>query len=216
MTRGKITADIIEVSKELHRKNLLAATDGNISSRLDDGKVLITPSGHSKSRIKPEQMALVDADGSVLDGNPSSELLMHLKVYELCPQAKFVIHAHPPTAVAWSIARPELKELPAECFSEVILALGSIPFVPYARPGTKDMAVNLIPFLPDYRVMILSRHGGLSWGEDLQEALNGIERLEHSCEMLWKAQTLGGINPLPEEELKFLRNKRKEIGPRTL
>ncbi|MFZ9001502.1 MAG: class II aldolase/adducin family protein [Bacteriovoracaceae bacterium] len=216
MTRDKIILEIIETSKELHKKNLLAGTDGNISSRLDDGKILITPSGLPKSKIRPDQMALIEKDGTVLEGKPSSELSMHLKVYELCPEAKFVIHAHPPTAVAWSIARPELKELPADCFSEVILALGSIPFVPYARPGSNEMGTNLAPYLPNHRVMVLSRHGGLSWGESLEEALNGIERLEHSSEMLWKAHTLGGITPLPKEEITFLKNKRKEIGPKTL
>ena len=212
----EIRSDIIEVAKELHRRNLLAAADGNISARISDDEILITPSGIPKSKVLLEQMAVVTLEGKVLSGKPSSELLMHLKVYQTCPEAKFVIHAHPPTAVAWSIARPDLKELPSECFSEVILAVGAIPFVPYARPGSEDMGNHLLPFLPDHRVMILSRHGALSWGEELQEAINGIERLEHSAEMLWKAETLGGITTLPQEEIAFLKEKRKEIGTKTL
>lgn len=141
---------------------------------------------------------------------------MHLEVYKRCPEARAVVHAHPPTAIAWSVARPELRELPANCLSEVILAAGSIPFVPYARPGTKGMGDVLQPFLPERRVMILSRHGALSWGEDLEEAYNGMERLEHSAQILKNAADLGVLTELPAEEVAVLKEMRKKMGPKSL
>jgi L-fuculose-phosphate aldolase len=77
------------------------------------------------------------------------------------------------------------------------------------------MAANLLPFLPQHRLMILSRHGGLSWGESLDEAVGGMERLEHSSEILWLAQSMGELTGLPPAEVARLREMRSQIGPRT-
>ena len=117
---------------------------------------------------------------------------MHLAVYRSCPEARAVVHAHPPTAIAWSLARPGLDFLPSDALPEVILAAGSIPFVPYARPGTAAMGEVLAPFLPENRLMVLARHGALAWGGTLEEAHNGMERLEHACQILKAAGELGG------------------------
>lgn len=216
MKRGEAAEAICDICRRLHGRNLLAAADGNVSVRLDDGTVLITPSGRAKGFLNPSEMARLTLEDQVLDGVPSGERLMHLEVYRRCPQAKAVVHAHPPTAIAWSIARPELKELPSNGLSEIILAVGSIPFVPYARPGTQAMGDALAPFLPKRRVMILSRHGALSWGESLEEAYFGMERLEHSAQILKSATEIGGISDLPPPEIEALREIRARMGDRTL
>lgn len=195
---------------------MLAAADGNVSYRVSDNEILITPSGISKGFMAPEDMAVINLEGEVLAGKPSSERLMHLAVYRSAPEARCVVHAHPPHAIAWSVAKPDLVELPAECLSEVILACGSIPVVPFATPSTNEMGDNLKPFLPKSRVMILARHGGLSWGEDLDEALRGMERLEHSAQILWLAESIGGLTKLPEESVQTLKNMRNQMGPQTL
>ena len=141
---------------------------------------------------------------------------MHLAIYRAVPAAKAVVHAHPPTAIAWSLARPELKELPADGLPEVILAAGRIPIVPMAIPGTEAMGANLLPFLPDHRLLILARHGGLCWGEHLDEAVGGLERLEQVAEILWKAETLGGAKPLSVPEIEELQALRAKLGPRII
>lgn len=210
------STEIIRICKKLHRKNFLSAADGNVSVLAADGRIMITPSGINKDDLEASQLAVLDQEGAVLHGQPSSERLMHLAVFKNCPKAKAIVHAHPPTAVAWSIARPDLKELPAECMSELILAVGAIPIVPYARPGTAGMGQVLAPYLPAHRVMILARHGALSWGETLEEAYNGIERLEHSAMILMNASLLGGLHPLAAEEVAALRELRKKLGDRTL
>jgi len=211
-----IRVQIIEVCKNLYAKNMLAAADGNISYKVSDDEVLITPSGVSKASAKPEDICVINMKGEVISGKPSSERLMHLQVYKSCPEAKAVVHAHPPHAIAWTVAHPELTELPATCLSEVILAAGKIPFVPYARPSTQAMGNNLTPFLPDCRLMILARHGALSWGESLQEASMGMERLEHSAQILYLSQSLKQLTHLPEEEVSALKEMRKKIGPKTI
>jgi L-fuculose-phosphate aldolase len=176
----------------------------------------MTPSGVPKAKVRLEDLAHLTLDGEVLSGRPSSERAMHLAIYRAVPAAKAVVHAHPPTAIAWSLARPELRELPSDGLPEVILAAGRIPIVPMAIPGTEAMGTNLLPFLPEHRLMLLARHGGLCWGEHLNEAVGGIERLEQVAVILWKAEALGGAKPLSTDELQELRALRAKIGPRII
>ena len=203
---------ILEICKRLHGRNMLSAADGNISLRVEPNVILFTPSGIAKAFMKVSDMAAVTLDNQILCGNPSSERLMHLEVFRQCPEAKAVVHAHPTTAIAWSIAKPHLKKLPSDCLSEVILATGDIPFVDYARPGTQAMGDVLKPFLPQHRAMILKRHGALTWGLELEEAYRGMERIENSAQILAQAQALGGLNPLPPEEVAYLYELRAKIG----
>ncbi len=212
----RIESELLKACELLHQKNYLAAADGNLSYKKSKDEILITPSGKMKAFLQENDLCLMDSHGESLKGKPSSEKIMHLMVYQNCPEAKCVIHAHPPHAVAWSIAKPDMSFLPAAALSEVLLATGGIPIVPYARAGTVQMGEVLRPFLKDYRVMILARHGALAWGEDIEEAYRGMERLEHSSEILFKAQLLGGVTSLPDEEVEALKLMREKIGKRTL
>lgn len=217
----EIRKEIVKACQRLHSKDMLAAADGNISYKVSDQNILITPTGINKAFLTAKDIAVITQDNQILEGNPSGERLMHLEVYKHCPKARCVVHAHPPTAIAWSVAFPQLAELPSDYLSEVILAVGRIPIVPYARPGTQQMGDHLRPFLPECRTMILSRHGAISWGEDLAEAYNGMERLEHSAKILMNAVLLGGnipigMTPLPAQEVEALRAMRQQLGERTL
>lgn len=213
---AQIAEQILELSRHLHQRQLLAAADGNLSYRFSNQEIIITPTGLNKSRLKQEDLAWLNLNGEILSGQPSSERLMHLEIYRRVPQARAVVHAHPPTAIAWSLARPDLKELPTEALPEVIIAAGRIPVVPYARPGTLEMGTRLQPFLPECRLLILSRHGAVCWGESLEEATNGIERLEQVAHILKLADEMGGAIPLPWAEIRALRELRKKIGPRII
>ena len=209
----KVTADhILEICKRLHNRNMLAAADGNVSVRLKNNQIMITPSGVAKAFMSSEDMAIMDLDGNSIQGQPSSEKLMHLEVFKNCPKAICVIHAHPVTATAWSIAQTDQNQLPAEALSEVILATGGIPIVPYARPGTLDMGTVLNEYLPHSRALILRRHGALAWGESIEEAYRGMERIEHSAQVLMAAHMMGGVTHLPAEEIQYLYEMRKKIG----
>ena len=211
-----IREEIIKTATMLHDKNMLAACDGNISYRYDDNTILITPSGKPKFLLVEEDIAVVDMNGKVIKGKPSSEMLMHLEVYKMRADARAVIHAHPPTAVAYSIAHPAAEEIPCKSFSELILAVGKLPIVPFQMPGSLEMGTALHPFVKNYKVMVLARHGALSFGEDLIEAYNGMERLEHSCEILLKAKSFGAVTELDEQTIDELYAMRKKIGDKTL
>ena len=119
---------IINICRRLHKKNFLAGCDGNVSARTAEGLIKITPGGLSKRSLKKEQIALMDLEGQPLKGQPSSEKFMHLAVYQEQPRAGAAVHAHPPHAVALSLARPGWRELPA-ALPEIIIALGKVPFV---------------------------------------------------------------------------------------
>lgn len=214
MTEREILESLCEACRRLHERNLLAAGDGNLSARLPEGRIAMTPSGVAKAWIRPRDFAFLSLEGAILKGNPSSERLMHLAIYGACPEAKVIVHAHPPTAIAWTVARPELKAMPCEALPEVILGAGAIPIVPYVRPGTAALGEALKPFLPAHRLLVMARHGAVCWGENAAEAAGGIERLEHVAQILKAAVELGGLSPLPESELAALREIRAELGPR--
>lgn len=203
---------IITSAQQLAQARLIVAGDGNISFRCSPSEIWMTPKGVNKARLKIEDLACVTESGEIMQGIPSSEHLMHLEIYRQVPEAKAVVHAHPPHAIALSLARYHWKELPVESLPEIILAAGKIPIVPYARPGTPEMGTVLRPFLPQCRLLILSRHGALCWGESLEEATDGIERLEQVCQILKLAEEMGGAISLPSQEILKLKDLRRQIG----
>lgn len=157
----------------------------------------------------------------------SSESLMHETVYQHAPKARAVVHAHPPHAVALSVAFPEMTEIPKSYMSEVVLAVGEIPIVDFALPGTLDMGTNLVPHLNKKfssdtvgcRVMVLRKHGALCWGETLQEAWLGMERLEHVSLTIYLAFTLEDsrkFEPISESVLRDFKLKFAARGGKTL
>ena len=195
---------------------MLAGADGNVSYRISNDEIVITPSGISKARMSEDDFCIINIDGEILHGKPSSERLMHLQIYHSCPSAKAVIHAHPPHAIAWTLANTSMSELPSKSLPEIILAAGKIPFVQYARTGTQAMGDVLIPYLPNQRSFILKNHGAVTWGESLDEALLGMERVEHTAHILYLAKNMGEISELPKEEIQALHEKRKTIGSKLL
>jgi L-fuculose-phosphate aldolase len=207
--------EIVRLCRRLAERGWVAACDGNVSAREGD-HIFITPTGRYKTQIRARELAEVSLDGTVHRGQPSSELALHLAVYRRCPEALAVVHAHPPIATAWTVARPDLDELPVDSVAEVILSAGRIPFVDYARPGTPGVAAAVEPHLPAHRVLVLRRHGALAWGESGEEAFAGIDRLEHSARLLMAAHTLGGLTRLPAEETDALHRMRRARGPRIL
>lgn len=203
----------------LSKKGHIVGFDGNLSIRDHEGFV-ITPSGVPKGELGDGDLVHLDLEGKPQDPSkrPSSELAMHMVIYRHCAQARAVIHAHPIKATSWSLQ--PLKWLP-DLLPEVLLACGAIPIVPYATPGTPQMAKVLEPFLPEHRVMILARHGVLVWGESVAEALRGVFRVEQVCHILSEAFLLGGslggsVEPLSQQEIQSLRSIRTKLAPTIL
>lgn len=188
----EVREKIIEVCRRLHQGKMLAATTGNISYRINDDRILITPSRKPKAFIEEiKEIAVTNLKGEAVSGQPSMERFLHISVYRQCPEARAVVHAHPPTLMAWAMARSDLKVLPMSSLPNAISAAGRIPFVPFSPTQPEEMDQRLSPYLPQDRAMILVNEGGLSWGENLEEAYNGIERMEHAARILYLAHGLG-------------------------
>lgn len=229
MNHQPLITQMLQAAQRLYNRNMLAGADGNISFKISENEILITPSRVSKAFMCPnghdglngpcgqvcKDFPVMTIDGQILKGKPSSEYRMHLAVYQQCPKAVTVVHAHPVHAVAWSVACPNLKELPKDILAELIVNVGAVPIVPFTLPGTQGMGDVLKPYLPQNRVMILARHGALSWGEDLDEAMNGMERVEHTAEILYKAKQLGNLGQFEDGVVGQLEEIRKRMGERS-
>src|SRR6266567_2792300 len=139
--------DLTEYGRMLHAQGFVAATDGNLSVRLDRERVLITPTGFSKGMMEPEDMVVVDLHGKKLSGfyNPSSEIVMHLTIYRMRPDVGAVVHAHPCTATGFASAGIALDQ---PLCSEIVITLGAVPLAPYATTGTMELSESLEPFIP--------------------------------------------------------------------
>ncbi|AEB08389.1 class II aldolase/adducin family protein [Desulfobacca acetoxidans] len=191
--------ELVQVCRALSQKKLLAATDGNLSVRWGEN-LLITPSGVNKGFVREEEMIMVDLSGRVLagSGRPTTELLLHLEVYQVRPEVQAVVHAHPPIATAFTIAGVPLLE---GILPEVVLTLGAIPTAPYATTGTPEMATAVRDLLPFYDAILLDHHGALTLGRDLWDAYNKMEKVEHAALTVLLARQLGAARPLPPEEV---------------
>ena len=190
---------IVECGRIAYERRLMTSNDGNISVRLDDGHVLITPSGISKGRLAQDDMLVVDLDGKIIssrpDRKPSSETPMHLEVYKQRQDVNAVVHAHPIFATTLTVAD---LEFPVDVLPEVLLTMGGVPITRYATPSSHEDAEVIRPFVKDHNAMLLRQHGSLTLGKNLDEALIHLERIEHVSEIYWRAKMIGTVNRVPD------------------
>jgi L-fuculose-phosphate aldolase len=208
MRHAQLRQEIVRVCRMLHQKNYLAATDGNVSVRLGD-QILLTPSGVNKGMMEEDQVITVDLEGRLLagTGRPTSELRMHLLVYELRPEAGAVVHAHLPYATACTLAGISLLE---PILPEVVITLKGIPTAAYATPGTEEVPKAIRDFIQEFDAILLSRHGAMTVGRDVMDAYNKMEKLEHTARVVLAARLQGPVSPLSASEVEKLRRLREK------
>ena len=200
-------AVIVGIGRLMYEKNFVAANDGNISCKVAENAIWITPSGMSKGFLNENMLVKIDMSGKVLEGRAkvSSEYRMHLKVYEQNEEVGAVVHAHPPIATAFAIAGIPLDK---PIYAESIAFLGEVPIAPYGRQGTDEIPKNIEPYCNDYKALLLANHGALAWGSDLTEAWYRLESLEHYAMVTMYTKNLGNANELNAEEVAFLKGNR--------
>lgn len=195
-----------EVGRRLWQVGFAPANAGNLSTRLDDGRLLCTPTLVSKGFMQPEEMVVLDLEGRTIGpGKASSEVLMHLEVYRRRPDVAGVVHVHPPVATGFAAAG---QALPCDILTEVLGTLGEVPLVPLSVPGTPEVPENLAPFLADYDAFLLANHGVLTVGPDLWQAFYRMEIVEHAAQVALVAHQLGGAERIPPERAALMRVKR--------
>lgn len=200
---------IVLVCRRLYDRGLVAGPDGNVSVRRDDGTLLVTPTGLSKVDVTPDDLVVVSLEGRVREGSraPSSELGMHLRIYQRRPDVGAVVHAHPPAATAFAVAG---ESFVAPVLPEVILQLGEVPLVPYATPGSDALADAFEPFLANHDGFLMANHGATTIAPSLATAHQRMESLEHAARILLAARALGRVNELSAVDVRSLRATREE------
>ena len=203
--------DLVRFGKMLHSQGFVAATDGNLSVRLDDERILITPTCVSKGMMRAQDMVIVGLDGRKLNGssNPSSEITMHLTIYRMRPDVGAVVHAHPCTATGFASAGMALDE---PLCSEVVITLGSVPLAPYATTGSMELSDSLRPFIPYHDAILMANHGVVTYGADLRQAYMRMEAVEHYARIVLTTRLLGSAQSIDSRELEKLVAVRSQYG----
>jgi L-fuculose-phosphate aldolase len=195
--------EVVQFGRMLHQRGYIAATDGNLSVRLDAERVLTTPTGISKGMMTVDDLVIVDLDGNRMSGRrpASTELGMHMLIYRLRPDVRGIVHAHPTTATGYAAAGIELNQA---LISEVVLSLGSIPLARYATPGTADLAAALEPLIPHHDAILMANHGVVTYGDTLLRAYLKMETVEHFANIALVTHVLGKQQPLSASEVEKL------------
>jgi len=211
-TERKYRDEIVRYGKMLHQHGFVAAMDGNLSVRLGDNRILVTPTCLSKGAMKAADMVIVDNEGKRVTGrrHVTSEIGMHVLVYRMRPDVQAIVHAHPPTATGFAAAGIPLTE-PLVC--EVVMGLGCIPLARYGTPGTSELAQTLEPYVPNYDAILMSNHGVVTYGDTLEHAYMKMETVEHFAEIALVTHLLGRQQPLKDVEIeKLLLARAKYFG----
>jgi L-fuculose-phosphate aldolase len=206
-TEKEIREEIVAYGGLAYAQGLVSGASGNLSARVDEDHILVTPSGCHKGMLNTADLLLYNIKTcQTVDKTrikPSSEIRMHTYVYEHRPDIQAVIHAHPPHAVALSVAGISLEEI---VLPEVILALGFIVDCGYATPTTEDVVQAMKrPLLEGHNALILARHGSVTLGKTMQEAFSRLETVEHVAKITAIARSFGKVHGLPKEEISKLK-----------
>lgn len=204
---------ICDICHKTWQLGWVAANDGNITVKLDDGTFLATPTGISKSFITPDKLVRINEKCEVLEANgdyrPSSEIKMHMKCYEKRPDLGAVIHAHPPGATGFAVAH---KDMDMYNMVEDVLVLGAVPVTPYGTPSTTEIPDAIEPYLQEHDVLLLENHGALAMGSDLVTAYYRMESLELWAKITINAVILGGSHDISKENIDRLISLRSRYG----
>ena len=205
---------ICEIGALAYQRNFIVAADGNISARVPDGTILITPTGAMKGFLSPQNIAHIDMTGEPVDDGPraSSERGIHIVAYEERPEMKAVVHAHPPHAVAMTIAGIDLQ---TPFIPEIIVTLGGIPTVPFGTPGTHELGDSIRETLRCSDTVLMTHHGSVTLGTNLLDAYNKLDMVAHTAKILYLAHSVGNAQPLAREHVKKLLDTRDQLGIKT-
>src|SRR5689334_6377235 len=210
-TEREYREDICKVGQLVFQKGWVAANDGNITIRLDAERILATPTGVCKGMMSCDDLIIVDNKGNKIQGRAerTSEIAMHLTVYEMRPDIRSVVHAHPPVATGFATAG---KPLSLALLPEVVIGLGCVPLAEYGLPGTPALTEGMLPLIPKYDAILMANHGAVCYGEDAFKAYFKMETMEHFARIQLVAELLGGPKVLPRQEVDKLLDSRTRYG----
>jgi L-fuculose-phosphate aldolase len=203
---AELRRQLVAVCRRAYERGTISGTDGNLSGRLTMDRLLVTPAGVNKGYLEPADLVVCDLEGRAVGaGTPSTEVLLHTAVYRVRPDVWGVVHAHPPSCVALTLAKIGMDE---PVIPEIVGALGRVPTAPYATPGTVDLPASFVPLLDGHDAILLERHGSVTMGSSPSQALDRLEMIEHAATILIRAHSVGLVTPMSPEEVRRLRGGR--------
>ncbi|HJA66180.1 aldolase [Lachnoclostridium sp. An169] len=209
----EIKKEMCEIGKRVYNRGMVASNDGNFSVKLNDHEFLCTPTGVSKGFMTPEFICKVDENGNVLQANkgfrPSSEIKMHMRVYQKRPDVKAVVHAHPLYATTFAIAGIPLTQ---PIMPEAVIALGCVPIAKYGTPSTMEIPDAVEPYLEHFDAVLLENHGALTFSDSLLNAYHKMESVEFYARLLYQTMQIGGPQEFSPEQVERLYEIRRQMG----
>ncbi len=209
----EIKKQMCDIGKRIYNRGMVAANDGNISVKLNDHEFLCTPTGVSKGFMTPEYICKVDEKGNVIQANgnfkPSSEIKMHMRVYEKRPDVQSVVHAHPMYATSFAIAGIPLTQ---PIMPEAVIALGCVPIAEYGCPSTEEIPDAVEKYLPYFDAVLLANHGALTYSDSLLAAYMKMESVEFYAQLLYQSKMLGGPKEFTPQQVEQLYEIRRKFG----
>lgn len=217
MTERQLREQICQIGQLMYQNQFIDGASGNISARLDAERILATPSGLAKGFMSPDQLIVVNMLGERIDEpttanehlRPTSELTMHLECYKRRPDVNGVVHAHPPTAVALTIAGYDFQRC---VIPEVLVTLGLVPTTPYATPASTENRDAISSLIETHDAIMLSHHGSLTVAKTVWDAYMRLETLEHAAKTLYMAEQMGGARRISPEQIEKLIVARQKLG----
>src|SRR5205085_7325643 len=195
VSEWKLKEQMCDIGRRIWLKGFCAGNEGNHSYRLSENRLLCTPTGISKGFLKPEDICTVDLEGKQVAGKRkrTSEILLHLAIYNARPDVKAVVHSHPPHATAFAVAG---VDLPTCIHPEAEVFLGAVKTAKYVTPGDKRLGESILPYVKDSNTILLENHGTVRFDKDLDGACYKLEIVDAYSRILLLAKQVGSIRPL--------------------
>src|SRR4051812_49127962 len=211
VSEWRIKEQMCDIGRRIWQKGFCAGNEGNHSYRIADNRILCTPTGISKSALKPDDICTVDLEGKQISGTRkrTSEILLHLSIYKARPDVKAVIHSHPPHATAFAVAG---IDLPTCIHPEAEVFLGTVKTAKYVTPGDKRLGESILPYVKDSNTILLQSHGVVCFHPDLEQAYYQLEIVDAYARILILTKQLGSVRPLDGAEMKELLELKSRFG----
>jgi len=200
-----------EVGRRMYAREFVAAHEGNLSIRLDDGNILCTPTMQCKGFLKPDELCVIDNEMNQISGpmKATSEIRLHLEIYRQRKDVCAVVHSHAPHATAFAVAN---RPFPCGVLAEPELFLGEVGLAPFETPGTDEFAKSVSPFVQNTNAILLANHGVVTYAEDLEKALWMTEILDAACKTIILSSAIGGPQRLSKQQSRELAKARQRYG----
>jgi len=208
---NQIKEEICDIGCRLYNRGFGAANDGNISCRIDEDRIVCTPTGICKGFMRPDDLCIVDMEANQLAGHRkmTSEIRQHITILKHRNDVRSVVHCHPPHATAFGMVR---EAIPQYLMPEAEIKLGEVPIVKYTIPGGQEFADVILPFLDKSDIVIQANHGTVSYGATVEQAYFLVETLDAYCKIVLLAHGLGQVRHFTKEEADALLEWKRANG----